>query len=271
MLNIEIYNCKEVEKIAHIVHRDGFAAVSGLLTQKQFEIIERGANRIIKEQMDAIKLEDANRGFARYSFGNQLMHAEWAMLVDLPGLLPIIDKIWNSQDYYCGGAGGDYSVPGAKIQPLHSDIGEFIHDPSAQVSSRDLPPALIVTNFLMVDFTEANGAIRFVPGTQRSRQPIPSLEDESEWMKKSIVCAPAGTAIVRDVRCWHGGTANTSNQIRPITSVGYYAPWFRSRDQNAVPMSIYKELSPRGQKLCSEMVERGSRSDNERNELMANR
>ena len=255
MLNVEIYDCKDVETIVRTVHRDGFAAVSGLLTSKQFEILERGANRVIKEQTDAIKLEDANRGFARYSFGNQIMHAEWAMLVDLPGLLPIIEKFWNSTEFYCGGAGGDYSVPGAKIQQLHSDICEFLHDPTAQVTYRDLPAPLLIANFLMVDFTEANGAIRFVPGTQHSRQAIPRLEDEPEWMKTSIVCAPAGTAIVRDVRCWHGGTANTSNQIRPMTSVGYYAPWFRSRGAPHMPLSVYKELSPRGQALCKEIVE----------------
>lgn len=255
MLNVEIRDCKEIETIVHTIHRDGFAAVSGLLTPKQFEILERGTYRVIKEQTDAIKLEDANRGFARYSFGDQLRNAEWAMLVDLPGLLPIMGKLFNSEDYWCGGAGGDYSLPGAKIQPLHSDVGEFLHDPSAQTSYRDLPPPLIVINFLMIEFTEANGAIRFVPGTQRSCQPIPRLEDEPQWMKQSIVCAPAGTAIVRDVRCWHGGTANNSNQIRPMTSVGYFAPWYRSRQLSpTLPLSIFKELSPRGQALCKDIM-----------------
>ena len=32
-------------------------------------------------------------------------------------------------------------------------------------------------------------------------------------------------AVIRDVRCWHGGTANRSQESRPMTSVGYYAPW----------------------------------------------
>ncbi len=87
------------------------------------------------------------------------------------------------------GGGGDYSIPGAKIQPLHSDIGDFFHDPLGQVTFHDVPAPFVVINFLMVDFTRLNGAIRFVPGTQRSRHPIPSLDDEPEWMKNSILCA----------------------------------------------------------------------------------
>jgi hypothetical protein len=73
-------------------------------------------------------------------------------------------------------------------------------------------------------------------------------------MRDSIVCAPAGTAIVRDVRCWHGGTANISNQVRPMTSVGYHAPWFRARHAPVMPRRIYDTLSPRGRELCKYLV-----------------
>lgn len=176
------------------------------------------------------------------------------MLVDLPTVLPIIDAIWQSQEYTCSGAGGDYSLPGAQRQVLHSDMGEFLNDPLGRVTFWDVPSPFIVVNFPMVDFTEENGAIRFVPGTQRSRAPIPSLEAEPRWMQESLLCAPAGSAVIRDVRCWHGGTANRSNQVRPMTSVGYYAPWYRARVEEVLPQAIYEALSPRAQKLCRLLV-----------------
>ena len=78
----------------------------------------------------------------------------------------------------------------------------------------------------MIDFSAENGATRFIRGTHRSRHPIPSLEDEPAYMQHSIACAPARSALIRDVRCWHGGTANTSEDVRIMTSVGYYAPCF---------------------------------------------
>ena len=254
MLKIELVEHTAIEKAATIFHRDGFVAIRDALTSDQLKFAQAGADRVIQEQTSAIALEEANRGFARYSFNSQTHHPEWAMLIDLPNILPIIDHIWSSTEYSCTGAGGDYSVPGAKIQPLHSDMADFFNDPLGQVTIRDVPAPFIVVNFLMVDFTKENGAIRFIPCTQRSRHPIPSLEEEPEWMKNSIVCAPAGTAIIRDVRCWHGGTANQSNQIRPMTSVGYFAPWFMVRPSGVLPRALYDTLSPRGQELARMIV-----------------
>jgi ectoine hydroxylase-related dioxygenase (phytanoyl-CoA dioxygenase family) len=256
MQEIEIVDHSEVERAAAIFHRDGFVVVRDALTPEQLAFAQAGARRVIAEQMAATPREKANRGFARYSFGPQLHHPEWLQLVDLPTILPILDRIWQSTAYTCMGAGGDYSAPGAQIQPLHSDIGDFLQDPLGQVSVRDLPTPFIVVNFLMVEFREENGAIRFVPGTQRSRHPIPSLEEEPERMKRSLLCAPAGTAVIRDVRCWHGGTANRSQEIRPMTSAGYLAPWFRMPLYGDwLPRSLYDTLSPRGQQLCRFLVE----------------
>jgi ectoine hydroxylase-related dioxygenase (phytanoyl-CoA dioxygenase family) len=254
MLQIELLEPTDIERAANILHRDGFVAIKNALSPEQLKIAQAGANRVIQEQVEEIGLENANRGFARFSFGDQIRHPEWTMLIDLPTTLPILDRIWNSTEYSCSGAGGDYSVPGAKIQKLHSDIGDFFHDPCGQITARDVPAPFIVINFLMVDFTKENGAIRFVPCTQRSRAEIPSLEEEPEWMKNSIVCAPAGTAIIRDVRCWHAGTENTSQQIRPMTSVGYFAPWFASRYSSVMPRDIYNALSPRAQQMCRALV-----------------
>jgi ectoine hydroxylase-related dioxygenase (phytanoyl-CoA dioxygenase family) len=256
MLEVEVVAPSEVERAAAIFHRDGFVVVREALTGERLAFAQAGARRVIAEQMAATPLAQANRGFARYSFGPQHHHPEWLQLVDLPTILPTLDRIWDSTDYICMGAGGDYSTPGAKIQHLHSDIGDFLKDPLGQVTVRDLPPPFIVVNFLMVEFKEINGAIRFVPGTQRSRHPIPTLEEEPERMKRSILCAPAGTAIIRDVRCWHGGTANRSDEIRPMTSAGYLAPWFRMpRYGDWLPRSLYDTLSPRGQQLCRFLVE----------------
>lgn len=256
MLDIEIIPYANIEKAVTIFHRDGFVAVSGTLSEKQLAFAQAGANRVIAEQMAAIPLDEANRGYARYSFGQQIQHPEWIQLIDLPTVLPILEKIWGSSEFLCSGAGGDYSTPGAKIQHLHADIRDFFHDPLGQTTVFDVPPSLIVINYLMVDFKEINGAIRFVPATQRSRQSPPALDEEPEWMKKSIVCAPAGTALIRDVRCWHGGTANRSDENRAMTSAGYLAPWFyRPAQEPRLSRTIYETLSPRAKELCRLAVE----------------
>ena len=256
MLETEVVPHSNIERAVQVFNRDGFVALSGVLTDDQLKFAQEGARRVVAEQIAATPFEMANRGYARYSFGQQVQHPEWSMLVDLPTVLPILDAIWQSDDYTCSGAGGDYSNPGAKIQHLHSDMNDILNDPLAQVNVYDLPTPFIVINYLMTEFAEINGAIRFVPGTQRTRLRPPALEEEPAPWKESIVCAPAGTAVLRDVRCWHGGTANHSDAARIMTSTGYFAPWFRrGRDDTALPVERYNELSVRGKKLCSYLVD----------------
>ncbi|MDA0747771.1 MAG: phytanoyl-CoA dioxygenase family protein [bacterium] len=256
MLEIEIVEAEEVEKAEAIFRQDGFVVVRDALSPEQLAFAQEGAARVIQEQTTAVSLEKANRGFARYSFGPQLHHPEWTQLIDLPTVLPILERIWKSRDFFCWGGGGDYSLPGAKIQHLHADISDVIGDPEGRVTIMDLPTPVIVVNFPMVDFTVENGATRFVRGTQRSRHPVPKLEEEPEWMKGSVVCGPAGAALIRDIRCWHGGTANRSNEIRPMTSVGYAAPWFlRFQKANLLPRSVYDTLPDRAKELTRLNVE----------------
>ncbi len=257
-LDVTFYTVEESDEAAVVFHRDGFVCIRDALTQEQLAFAQDGAGRVVAEQRDASGIEKMNCGYARHSFGDQLHHAEWAMLVDLPTVLPIFEAVWKSEDFTCMGTGGDFSLPGAKIQNLHSDMGDFLLDPQKSVTAFDLPAPFIVVNFPMVDFTRENGAIRFVPGTQRSRAEIPSLENEPNWMRESILCAPAGSAIVRDVRCWHGGTANQSRLPRAMTSVGYYAPWYRAREAEILPQSLYESLSPRAQRLCRRLTGDGA-------------
>jgi hypothetical protein len=115
---------------------------------------------------------------------------------------------------------------------------------------------VVTINFLLCDTTAENGPIRQIPGTQRSRSPIPSLADEPEWMKLSTVCpAPAGAAIFRDNRAWHGGTPNLSREARPMPNIEYFAPWFRSEAiLRCMPHDIWKGLSPHARRICRYIV-----------------
>lgn len=254
MLHVDILDPSEIDRAATIFHRDGFVCVRNTLTAEQLRFAESGAQRVIREQTEADPERKGNRGHHRYSFGYQTFNPEWAMLIDLPTTLPILEKIWSSPEFTCTGAGGDYSLPGAEIQPLHADMGDFFNDPWKHVDFHDIPAPFIVINWTTVDFTKENGAIRFIPATQRSKNAVPSLEVEPQWMKDNIVCAPAGTAIIRDVRCWHAGTANTSNQIRPMVSAGYFAPWYKASEEKHLPRALYNKLSERGKRIARHIV-----------------
>ena len=184
------------------------------------------------------------------------------MLVDLPTLAPIVTAIFGSPDYHLRMAGGDFCLPGAiEYQVLHTDIGDRaggFMDPRGLLTIRDLPCPVVCCNFLAQDFTKTNGPIRQIPGTQKSREKIPALDEEPLWMKYSTVCpAPSGSALIRDLRTWHGGTPNLSNDMRAIPNVAFLAPWFRDRLPPSMPREMFDLLSEHGRRVSDSVVTDG--------------
>jgi len=170
------------------------------------------------------------KGAWRYMFGGSsltgsCMHfPEYAQLAALPTVDPVLTEIWGSPDYICYGGGGDFCLPGSEYQPLHSDSGDAskqeldaegnivdilpmdateragftykkgggFHDPAGRVSVRDLPCSQLIVDFNTTAWGPLDGAIRFVPGTQNSKLPIPSLADEplasTHYMQSGPCC-----------------------------------------------------------------------------------
>ena len=111
-------------------------------------------------------------------------------------------------------------------------------------------------NFLMSELTWQNGPIRQIPGTQIRAQLPPTPADEPEWMRLStLVGAPAGAAVFRDLRAWHGATPNLSRQVRAMRNVEYAASWDEDSElRQTMPREIWRQLSPHGQRLCRRVV-----------------
>ena len=260
---LEVLDPTEVERAAHVFHRDGFVVVRDLLGPEQLARMRRATERALDEMLAADPTCAAGGGAGglphRFSFGSSsasrhMLHVdEWAELVDMPTTTPILQAIFGSPNYILIGAGGDVAMPGAiEYQGLHSDnVWTEPHDPTGRISTRELPVPAVTINFPMVDLTPENGPTRQIPGTQNSRNPIPNLANEPEWMKLSTVCpAPAGSGIFRDLRAWHGGTPNLSREVRAAPNVEYFAPWFRSEAViRSMPYEQWKQLSPHGQRI----------------------
>jgi hypothetical protein len=274
---LDVVTPDEIDRAVRLFYRDGFVVVRGALDDTQLEFVRGGCDRVIHEMMALDRSRHGNRGSHRYSFGgasltgHQVHHPEWALLIDLPTVTPILTAIFGSPDYICRGGGGDFCLPGAvDYQPLHSDMGDrrvltladgrevaigSFHDPRGKLTYRDLPAPYVCCNFLMVDFTPLNGPTRQIPGTQHSHAPLPSLADEPTWMKLSAVCpAPAGSVLMRDPRAWHGGTPNLSDAVRAIPNAEFYAPWFREPMPISMPRHIHETLSEHGKRITRYIV-----------------
>ena len=265
---LEVVAPDDVARAAELFHRDGFVAVSDALSSDRLERLRVAASEVI-DTIVAADPDGAVGGGAgglphRYSFGGtsasrHMFHRpEWCDLIDLPTTTPILTEIFGSADYLVYGAGGDLALPGAiEYQGLHSDnVWTELHDPHGGLTMRDLPVPVVHINFPLVDLTTENGPIRQIPGSHRSRSPIPRLADEPEWMRLSTICPlPAGSAIIRDARCWHGGTPNLSRDVRAMPNVEYFAPWFRSEALvRSMSYDRWLTLSPHAQRVARFIV-----------------
>ena len=104
-------------------------------------------------------------------------------------------------------------------------------------------------------------------GTQSSRERIPSQADEPTWMKFATTApCPAGCALIRDVRAWHGGTPNLSREVRAIPMAAYVAPWFNpdalgraptTNGKGLLPPSDFERLSEAGRRVAAGLVAEG--------------
>merc|ERR1712176_1665669 len=114
---------------------------------------------------------------------------------------------------------------------------------------------MIACNFLLEDVTAINRPRRHIPRTQRRPlKEIPSPDEEpEEWLLSTMQPATAGTAMIRDVRAWHGGTPNLSPRDRPLPNVEFFAPfvvnrWKASGERGhyahkCMPYEIWENLS----------------------------
>ena len=265
---LALLGADELDRVRTHFERDGFVVIRDALNDEQLECLRAGVNEAVQEITALDPEGKGNRGRGRYSFGgssltrSQLHRPAWQMLLSVEPMLAVLDLLFGSPDYVLRAASGDFCLPGTKdYQRLHSDVRDWVdpvttpfssfYDPTGKTSLRDLPCPYICVNFLPQAVHSLNGPTRQIPGTQKSRQPIPNLRDEPEWMRLSTVApVPAGSMMILDVRAWHGGTPNLSDEVRAIPNLEFYAPWFREPIVPGISDEAYQKLPYRAQQLA---------------------
>jgi len=99
-------------------------------------------------------------------------------------------------------------------QPLHADMGAVADDCGFWVCN---------SVWMLDSFTEENGALRVVPGSHRWKQtPQAALTDPSaDHPDEVILTGRAGTVIVMNAHCWHGGQENRTDRPRTALHAFY--------------------------------------------------
>ncbi len=133
-------------------------------------------------------------------------------------------------------------LPGEHAQPMHADD---------QLIPLERPHVPLVCNTMwaLTDFTRANGATRFVPGTHTA----PSLPDPfGEHANAAVAEMKRGSVLIWNGSLWHGGGANSTGERRMGLAMNYCAGWVRQQEnqQLGIPLEIAKSFSPKLRKLA---------------------
>jgi ectoine hydroxylase-related dioxygenase (phytanoyl-CoA dioxygenase family) len=131
-------------------------------------------------------------------------------------------------------------------QPLHCDMGAIPDERGYWVAN---------TVWMLDEFTRDNGAIRVVPGTHRSgKLPQEVLRDpRAPHPDEILVTAPAGTVVIMNAHCWHGGTANRTDRPRRAMH-SFYCRWDKPQQQwqkKLLRPETQASLSPELRKLLA--------------------
>ncbi len=122
---------------------------------------------------------------------------------------------------------GNANCPGSGTQPLHADAPHLWPDLTVPH-----PAHALVINVPLLDATEENGATEIWPGTHLlpfNGQHIAT--DVAEARRRIVPPMQAvthkGSILIRDMRMWHRGVPNRSQEIRHMIAMVHQIKWLQ--------------------------------------------
>lgn len=125
---------------------------------------------------------------------------------------------------------GNTNCPGSSEQPLHSDQRHLW--PNLAVAH---PAASLVINIALRAVTEADGAIELWPGSHLETRATGRIDPEIAAERRETNPpirgeTNKGDVLIRDLRVWHRGVPNQSDQLRHMIALVHNVEW-RKRNQ----------------------------------------
>ncbi|KAK3672159.1 hypothetical protein LTR78_007912 [Recurvomyces mirabilis] len=148
---------------------------------------------------------------------------------------------------------GNSAMPPASVsppqrQPVHADA-DFAHPTH---------PFALVVNVPLIQFTPGNGSTEVWLGTHTGelsglqiqegahgerasgRIQKPLLEQRRRARGPSQPVIEKGSIVIRDLRLWHAGMPNTTQDVRVMLAMIHFAPWYR----NPMRLELAEDLKP---------------------------
>ncbi|KAI3317514.1 hypothetical protein HD806DRAFT_367842 [Xylariaceae sp. AK1471] len=242
------------------VHQDGLVIVEGVVPHEHLDHL----NTKMVEDARLLQARGEDGPF-NYNVGNLQQDAPPLAEYFYPSIFtnPIATQITSSvlgprpKWTFSSGNTAMPPLPGGspQRQPVHADA-DFVHPEH---------PFALVINVPLVDMTPHNGSTEVWLGTHTGTGGIEAQEGihgerASGRIKEDLLAKwvtthgppiqpiiKKGSVVVRDLRLWHAGMPNMSEEVRVMLAMIHFASWYR----NLMRLEFAEDVKPALEKLES--------------------
>jgi hypothetical protein len=210
----------------------GYVALPGFMSPRFLEDLRNRVDELFEQEGESAGSEFRREPGSR-RLANLVAKGEvFQQMVAMPAVLEYIAAVLGP-DFKLSSLNARSANPYSDSrQPLHADMGAIADERGYWVCN---------TVWMLDAFTEQNGALRIVPGSHTWKR-LPSSDHPDE----KLVTGEAGTVVVMNAHCWHGGTANQTSQDRRALH-GFYCRADKPQQQHQralIPQPIQARFSP---------------------------
>lgn len=255
-------NQRALEFHAQQVRDMGYTILRDQIPTHVVEELAAAFKPIYADHLDETR-ENPNRGPMRHyielpfaePFYRSEIHAD-------PDILAIVKSILGD-DVQLIQYATDTPARGSEHQDWHCDLQSVF----PQYPDTWHPPLVLAVNFAFVDVIDDNGPFEVADGTHLVPFDDAVQEIEHGDVQPKRLLMNVGDVLIRDPRCVHRGTPNTTDSPRPVAVLGFERSWSHShssRHAGSLNRSFYDSLSEIEQKLLQRIV-KPARSPRTRN------
>ncbi len=216
----------------------GYTILEGLIPKEAIAEMGSAFQPLYQSNLDTIR-NDPNRGPMRHyivlpfeaPFYQSAFHGNADVFAIVRAIL--------GEDVYCAQFASDTPAKGSVHQKWHADTSVEFSD-NGELTS----PALIVANTSFVDVTPENGPFEISDGSHHVPDAIEQLTNEK--LSFTPLYLKVGDVLVRDPRCIHRGSPNTTETPRVVAVLGFDREGTERGThavENGIRQTFYESLS----------------------------
>lgn len=234
---------ENVQRAADAIRNDGYVVLADVIDTAHLDVLRERMAADSQTLIDAGKWGGAGRIEGHLQQGAPpIGKYVFSDVVANPFAIQVSHAVLGD-GFYNRFYNGNANCPGSGTQPLHADAPHLWTDPRSVTESAH-PPASLVLNVTLVDATEENGATEIWPGTHRIPMAEQHVSAEMEAARRREVppvraITNRGDLLMRDMRMWHRGVPNRSNEIRHMIAMVHNIRWL----QRSAPLLFQRDCA----------------------------